>query len=351
MIKPFVPQLSVPFIVDFEITQRCQCKCIFCEADIPCIKPSSELNTSEVIKILDKLAQASVNNIFFTGGEPMLRNDLAELINHSFKIGLSPCVSTTGYSFNGKGVESLIDAGLESIQISIHGSRAIHEMVVGKEGSYDVVLKNLDIAVKRGIKVDVACVGLKENLETIPDLIDDLSSHGVFFFRLLRYVPGYRKEMLEHVPPKQLVEKYLPKIDEAAKRNNIEIALGCCPGLDVSAPSLFKGVHPVAFTCPAGKASLAVMPNGDVYPCVFFKNNKEMFCGNILSDSIDEIWNNKKMVEFRNITPEDYSGQCGLCEKKWLCYSARCVAYHFSNDLYGDDISCYLINEKNNVKV
>ena len=347
----YIPELKAPFIVDFEITQRCPYRCFFCEADVPNIKPASELSTDEILRILEKLSKEEVPNVFFTGGEPLLRSDLPDLIRYSSNLGLDPCISTTAFNLDEYKLKQLIDAGLDSMQVSIHGPKGIHEAVVGGDGSYEIVMNNLKMVVEAGVRVEIACVGLRENIEHIPTLIRELAPLGVPFFRVLRYVPGHRKEMLEHIPPRRLVEKCIPEINRAAKEHGIDIALGFCPGTEGSTTHLVKGIHPVAFACPAGKTSFAIMPNGDVYPCIFFKNRPEMLCGNILRDSVSEVWNNPRMVMFRRLTPGDYTGICGRCERKWLCYSARCVAYNLTNDLYGDDLSCYIAREKLGLEV
>jgi len=346
-----LPELKSPFIVDFEITQRCPYRCFFCEADVPNIKPASELSTDEIFRILEKLSKAEVPNVFFTGGEPLLRSDLPDLIRYSSNLGLDPCISTTAFNLDESKLQELVDAGLDSMQVSMHGPKGIHEAVVGGDGSYAIVMSNLKMVVEAGVRVEIACVGLRENIEHIPTLIRELAPLGVPFFRVLRYVPGHRKEMLEHIPPRRLVEKCIPEINRAAKEHGIDIALGFCPGTEGSTTHLVKGIHPVAFACPAGKTSFAIMPNGDVYPCVFFKNRPEMLCGNILRGSVSDVWSNPRMVMFRRLTPGDYTGICGHCERKWLCYSARCVAYNLTNDLYGDDLSCYLVREKLGLEV
>jgi radical SAM protein with 4Fe4S-binding SPASM domain len=346
-----LPELKAPFIVDFEITQRCQYKCFFCEADIPNIKPAPELKTDEILRILEKLSEAEVLNVFFTGGEPLLRTDLPDLIKYCSNLGLDPCVSTSAFPLDESRLQQLINAGLDNVQVSIHGPKGVHDAVVGKRRAYPIVFANLKELVKAGVRVEIACVGLKENLEYIPALIKEVAPLGVQFFRILRYVPGHRKEMLEHIPPKALVERCIPEIREVAKECGIDTALGFCPGIEGATTYLVRGIHPVAFVCPAGKTSFAIMPNGDVYPCVFFKNNPEMCCGNILENSVTEVWNHSMMAMFRRLTPEDYTGICGDCERKWVCYSARCVAYNLTNDVYGDDLSCYLVREKLGLEV
>ena len=181
-------------------------------------------------------------------------------------------------------------------------------------------------------------------------LLKELASVGVRKFRVLRYVPSHRKDMLKHIPPREIVMKYIPIIKETAKKHNIDLLLGTPPGLYPSSYSsvdmIYEGVHPAIYTCPAGKTEFDILPNGDVYPCMSFKNKPEMYCGNILEKSVYELWNSKPMRMLRQLTPADYTGICGQCKRKWTCYSCRCVAYNLTGDLYGDDLTCYIVREK-----
>lgn len=349
--KDPVIELEAPLIVDFEITNRCPYKCYFCEGDIPNTSIISELSTKECFKIFDKLSNAGVFNIFLTGGEPFLRSDLPDLIKYCIDVGLDPGTSTSAFYLDAFKLEEIIKAGLNGLQVSIQGQDDIYESIVGKPGSYSISMKNLEKLIESGINVEVVCIGLKENLKCIPSLIREIASLGIKYFRVLRFVPGHRKELLEHIPPKELVINTIPKIKKAAIENNIDLLLSFCPGLDASPSRIFEGIHPATTTCTAGKTEFTILPNGDVYPCMEFKNRPEMHIGNILESNVAKLWNNPKMVMLRKLTPADYTGICGQCERKWTCYSARCVAYNLMNDLYGDDLSCYIVREKLNLKI
>ncbi len=346
-----VMELKASLMVDFEITNRCPYKCFFCEGDVPNVRRVSELSTQEVFRIFEKLSNAEVFSVFLTGGEPFVRSDLPDLVRHCFDVGLEPCVSTNAFLLDEVKIERIYEARLKHLQISIQGPSFIHESIVNKPGSYPVVMKNLKKVIEAGIDVEVVCVGLKENLEHIPNLIRDVASVGVKYFRILRYVPAHRREMLEHIPPKKLVENSVSKIQEVAKECNVDLLLSFCPGLIASSSYLFDGFHPVTSTCPAGKTEFTILPNGDVYPCMEFKNKSEMYIGNILESSVAELWNHPKMMMLRNLTPADYTGICGQCERKWTCYSARCIAYNLAGDLYGDNLSCYIVREKLGLEV
>lgn len=340
-------KIDSPFMVDFEITNNCPAKCFFCEANLKNTEILPQLSTEECFIILRKLFDAGTFGIFLTGGEPFSRKDLPELIKECFRLGLEPTVSTNGFYLNEKNIKTyILDTGLNHLQVSIHGHGATHDSIVGIDGIYNSILSNLEILVKNGIDIEVACVGLKENFESIPDLILDLASVGVKQFRILRYLTSHSKESLSHIPSKKVVLDLMPQIEKISKENDISLLSSFCPGISGELRRVYEGIHPMALTCPAGKTEFAILPNGDVYPCINLKDDASMYIGNIHYQDVKVLWNHPTMLKFRELTPDMYTGLCGNCNEKYLCYSARCVANNLTGDLYGDDISCYHIREK-----
>lgn len=339
-------ELKLPFMVDFELTNRCPYKCVFCEADIPNNSMNDEMSTTECFQVFDKLSQAGVLGVFLTGGEPFVRDDLPDIIKYCFSVGLEPTVSTSSFGVSDEMIDLVIGAGLTHLQISIHGYGDVHNSVVKTHGAYDKVLEGLENILKKNIDIEIACIGLKENFESIPQLLSDLVSLGVRKFRILRDMTAHSKEMLDQIPPRKMVIDTMTKITAIAQEHNVDLLPSFCPGLVSDPRTIYAGTHPMALTCPAGKTEFAILPNGDVYPCINFKNNPAMYAGNILKDDLFALWNHPKMKQLRQLTPMDYTGTCGECEKKNVCYSARCVALNLTGDLYGDDLSCYLVREK-----
>ncbi len=138
----------------------------------------------------------------------------------------------------------------------------------------------------------------------------------------------------------------MPEIENIAREKSINLLASFCPGLSDSLHPIYEDVHPMALMCPAGKTEFAILPNGDVYPCMNLKDDPAMHVGNILKHEVTELWNHPIMLKLREITPDMYTGECGDCNKKYTCYSARCVANNLTGDLYGDDISCYKIRQE-----
>jgi radical SAM protein with 4Fe4S-binding SPASM domain len=115
-----------------------------------------------------------------------------------------------------------------------------------------------------------------------------------------------------------------------------------CP--DVFDPREHAVVHPLTHTCSAGKTSMGILSNGDCVPCLELRG-EEFLCGNLLKDSLQDVWSAAPMRRLRGAGPAGYTGDCSRCGLRWTCYSARCVAYHLTGSLLGDDVSCYLIQE------
>ena len=109
-----------PRLVEITLTDRCQCRCVHCynETDIP-VSLKNELTTKEVFSVLEQAAALSCSEVCLTGGEPLLRADLLELIRHARKVGLVPKINTNGILLTPEMVNNLKKAGLAWCSVSI----------------------------------------------------------------------------------------------------------------------------------------------------------------------------------------------------------------------------------------
>ncbi len=347
--EPFVPVFDFPPYVSFEITGSCPYRCCFCEADLPaaCVQSSKTrtLILEEQILVIRKLADAGTFRLFLTGGEPLSNPAFPTLFRTAQELGIAVVTSTNAYLVNAEMMDELANVGCMHLQVSLHGVGQVHDQIVGLHGAYSRVLRNISGMLSRGFDIEIACVGIRDNYESIPDLIGALGGIGVEFVRVLRYVPSHRREMLRHVVPRSVVERTIPRIYEAAEVSGVRVAVGVCPGYEGgSERTSYSIVHPMAHFCQAGKVEMTILPNGDVVPCLSFRNSPHMMVGNIMSASVSDVWNHPAMDELRRLTPADYSGRCGSCATKWICYSARCVALNIGGSIYGDDASCYRLS-------
>lgn len=339
-----ITRLRVPIRVSFEITWSCQSTCIFCEPKLctgPNISKNTEVQTSEAKQIIQNCASFGLRYMFLTGGEPLLRIDLEELIDYCITVGIAPCISTNGILLTRQRAKSLYAAGLKAIQVSIQGdSSATHDLITGTPGGFQKTLQGIKNASEEFPKIDVTTVCLRSNFRRIPLLYDMLLKMGVKGgFRVLRPM-CFSEHMLTEVitlADYTWLKNSLSKLEQ--DRFNIT-SIACVPGTG-NLSSLSGLIHPLAVTCYAAKTMLAILPDGTAVPC---QGLRDFPLGNLLNNAFETIWNNDKAKQFSELTPDKYQGNCARCEDKWMCYSCRAIAHVLDGNLFGDDISCERLN-------
>lgn len=337
-------KLEKAFIVNFEITNQCNLDCMFCSAQLSRYA-RKDLPTSKVLSIIDKIAQQDIYSIFLTGGEPLLRNDLPQIIERCMNHEMNVMLSTNGIMESEEVADRIASTGLEEIQVSIHAPNEINDRLVQADGALEQSLQGLRNLVNAGLKVTVASVATRKNINLLPKLAKQVAEMGAKYFRVLRLIP-HSDKMLKFLVPYEEMRKTVDEfglLDD--NLSDFTISIHASPGFvdeKFSDPDEYSIVHPLCHTCTAGKTSFGILPNGDCVPCLELKD-PEFICGNILDKTIDKIWDSQPMATIRSATPDRYKGECADCNKKWLCYSARCVAHNLEGDILGDDVSCYLL--------
>jgi radical SAM protein with 4Fe4S-binding SPASM domain len=341
--------LSRPIHINFEIVSECNYHCVFCAAQWEKYR-LTYLPTVQIKKIIDKLVNAEIYSIFFTGGEPFIRKDLIEILKYAVDNGMNVTVSTNGSLITREVAERLNKIGVDEVQVSLHGLEKTHERITKVPNSYYLTLRGIEYLHEAGIGVIVASVGMKTNYRELPQLAREVADMGAIAYRVLRLMPN-KPELLDQVLEEEESRWLIEELDKVRHEKKIEVEVHVPPGCFHTRyfnPLLFpKFSHAYTSICTACKASMAILSNGDVVPCIELK---EIKLGNILHQDIEEIWNTEKCKEMRNLTPSTYTGLCRICPLRHVCYSARCLAYRFNGSLYADDPTCVLIKQSQNNK-
>jgi MoaA/NifB/PqqE/SkfB family radical SAM enzyme len=332
-----------PLRISFELTHHCQLNCIFCEPHTSRqptdTKACQVMNKAEIERALENCMSLGPSAFFFTGGEPLLRRDLEELAEVPIKSGHSVCISTNGHLLSRERCQSLLDVGLNSVQISIQGIGEVHDEIVRMEGAFKKTLIAATNATEVFGRVEIATVLMRSNLSVIPNLYKRLLEEGVKgTFRVLRPM-CFTNRMLGEVVTTKGHEWLVRKLREMESNDLFVTWIGSVPGQDTLSPSDLY--YPLATTCYAGKTTLTVLPWGDVVPC---QSLRSIYLGHILKNSLNEIWNGSAINSFRKPWHQVYDGMCGICENKPYCYSCRAVALALTGKLTGDDVSCQRLN-------
>jgi len=293
--------LMVSAMTDTEGKWKCNQKCTFCYAAGQCKAASEELDTDGWKKVIDKLYDAHIPMVTFTGGEPTLRDDIDVLVGYAKR--LVTRLNTNGVLLTQELAERLKAAGLDSVQVTLYSSdRDTH---VGSE-HFDDTVNGIKNAVAAGLDISVNTPLCKKNADYIKTL-EFVRSLGVRFVTasglICTGMAGINHGEYD--------------LDENALFDIISEAKAYCDGadmeIDFTSPGLIakEGLESINMKvpmCGAALSNMAVAPDGTVVPCQSWLSS-DAGLGNILTDSFKSIWKNKKCLELRAMT-EDEALRC-----------------------------------------
>ena len=307
-IRRYSENMSAPHRMDLMVsamTDKCgkwQCnqRCLFCYAAGQEMSASHELSTKEWKSAIDKLRQVGVPMLTFTGGEPTLREDIAELVGYSkwFVTRLN----TNGSALTEELAEKLREASLDSVQITLYSSdRDIHNKLVGVDG-FDATVNGIRAAIKTGLDVSIntpLCTVNEDYISTL-ELVHKL---GVRFVTVSGLIcTGTASSNHESY---DLTSERLYEIVEKAKKycdeNGMEIDF-TSPGLIPSDKLEALGMN--APMCGAALSNMAIAPDGTVVPCQSWLNLSAGL-GNILTDRFSDIWNSPLCKRLRKMNDDE----------------------------------------------
>jgi radical SAM protein with 4Fe4S-binding SPASM domain len=297
---------AAPPRMDLALTYNCNNNCYFCYAGGP--RKVSELSTEEWKKVIDKLWAHGIPQIVFTGGEPTLRNDLVELIEHSKEF-------VTGLVTNGRKLASLAaDLGraeLDYVQISLESHIApVHDKMVGVNGAWNETMEGIREALKNDLPVITNTTLTADNLAYFPDLIQAGSELGLKMMACNTLICSGRGTCCRKDAGLSMedLKTTLNRALEVARKVGIK--------LEWYSPTCYKQFNPLEFgfgvkACSAAQYNATVEPDGAVIPCQSWFKDK---IGNILRDPWPTIWNHPVAVGFRDRDYLKGRKECQECE-------------------------------------
>ena len=329
------------------ITNACNFRCPHCYTEGGLVT-KNELNTKEVKSMIDQLAELKTLYIFFTGGEPFLRKDIVDILKHTSDKKIKISISTNAQLINQQVLKKLKNLNFNLFQISIEGTKKVHNKIVGKE-AWEKSIKTIVLA-KSILKenIGVGTVMMKENWNILDKVILEASRQGADIFSLMLLIVTGRAEDSMMPAPKEILEGLQQLFNQYRKlQTKIKFAQNTTilPALvpkEWRKKELHKTFAPCSFPYCIG-----VSANGDVAPCDGLFNYPELIVGNVKEKTLSEIWNKSKVLkEIRKINPTDLKGVCRKCIYKDYCGGGcRAYAYIKYRDFTMPDPICQTIYE------
>lgn len=353
--KPFVP--GAPFQVVWNITYNCNLRCKHCYAEAGG-STYYEMGTEEAKRCIEKLAKWGVVILAFSGGEPLIRRDILDLVRYSSGLGIYTAIATNGVLLTEERCKELRSAGVEYLQISLDGATPeTHDTFRGVPGMFNKTVQGIKNAVAEGFFVNVATTVTHHNLKEVPRIIDLCESLGVNWFMMYNFIPtGRGRFIIENDLTPQEREDLLKLLWGRLKKSKVNVlstapqfarvalqaeGVGCnivpTHFMNSELPGQLKSLSDFIGGCGAGRFYIAMNPNGDITPCVFFP----MVVGNILKDDLEVLWTDLR--EFKELRSRDTLREhCGICEYRYVCGGCRARAYSYSGDYCSPDPGCIL---------
>jgi radical SAM protein with 4Fe4S-binding SPASM domain len=293
-VEPFQKELSAPYRMDLAVTYRCNNKCLHCYAGGP--RETKELTTQEWILVIKKLFDLGIPQVVFTGGEPTLRDDLAELIAETQKVGLVSGLVTNGRKLKDEVYfKSLVDAGLDHVQITIESHNPkIHDKITEVKGSWDESVQGLKNAIASPIYTISNTTLNRYNVNGILETIDFIHSLGLKQFACNSLIySGKAPEVAKNFALDEAsLEPVLTQIRDHARELGMEFIWYTPTEYCVLNPlQLELGIK----SCSACRISMCIEPDGTVIPCQSYF----VPLGNILKNEWKRIWQNPLCLELR----------------------------------------------------
>lgn len=329
---------KAPLYIAWEITHRCNAKCIHCYSDSgPDVACAEELSTAEAFSVIDQLAEAGLIVLAFSGGEPMLRKDWPQLVERAVRSGLAVNIGTNGSSITPKTADRLRELAVKSVTVSIDSHQpSMHDYFRQCPGLFERAVKAVGLLRERKIRVVIGFTPTILNWKDGPAVVELARELGADAVNFSEYVPAGRGTLALALSPDQLRETLIEWIRlRASYKDSLQVIWHDCR-VGMLVPEEEKREY---VGCGAGRLVGRICPDGTVTPCVFLPTP----IGNFRASRFRDMWGQSSlMAQFRH--RQGYvSGNCGDCEFLASCGGCRAVAHAYSGgDPLAGDPHCWV---------
>ena len=322
-------------IVSWNTTNACNMYCDHCYRDAGC-KAEEELSTAEAKTLLEQIARAGFKIMIFSGGEPLMRPDIVELVAYAASLGLRPVFGTNGTLITLEMAQKLKAAGAMGMGISLDSmDREKHNKFRKFPGAWEGAVQGMRNCRAAGLPFQIHTTVMEWNNHELEALTDFAVAEGAVAHHFFFLVPTGRAKTIEAESLRaEAYEDTLTRIMKKQQEVDIELKPTCAPQfLRIAAQMGMKTRFRRG--CLAGTAYCIISPKGKVQPCAYL--NMEL--GDVRQTPFDEIWKNSEVLN--KLRTLEYSGGCGSCEYKRACGGCRArAAYYHEGDYMAEEPWC-----------
>ena len=297
-----------------EVTSRCNARCEHCGSRCDGNTQGEEVSTEDIKKALKEIAEHYDPYTVYlnvTGGEPLMRQDLFDILEYAVSLGYRWGMTTNGMLINEKMLKKIEKAQMSTVSVSIDGLKETHECFRKVPNSFEKILKGIKMMQDSPVVkiVQVTTVVNKKNIDELEELYNLLVENGVQYWRVVNCDPIGRANdnsdiLLDMDDFKRMFDFILEKQKEGKMK---DISYGCSHFVGTELETEVRSHY---FYCLTGLTIGSILSNGDIFVCPNVPRRPELIQGNIKTDSFVEVWENK-FKPFRH----EHRTSCESCTK------------------------------------
>ena len=340
--------VKAPRIIAWEITRSCNLACAHCRAASHFDPYPGELTLEECKAVIDDIASITDPILILTGGEPLMRRDIWDIVDYAQAKGLRPVIGTNGTLIDEDCARKIAESGIPRVSISLDfPTKEGQDAFRGKDGAFEEAIAGMRNLREHGVGVQVNTTITKMNVDLVDEIHELARTEGAEAFHPFLLVPTGRGEDLVDVElsPQEYEEvltwayhcqKGSPmhfKPTDAPQYYRIIRQLSAAEGRTVSRETY--GMEALTRGCLGGITFAFISHVGDVQPCGYF----DMQLGNVKEVPFSRIWEESPVfADLRNYSK--LKGKCGACEYKGVCGGCRARALAATGDYLAEEPYC-----------
>jgi len=291
----------VPLIVDIDLTYRCPNNCIHCFQKN--LKKHRDMDKQVLLKTIDKLCEMGTLEFKISGGDPLIREDIFEILEYLSKTNTRVVLYTSGFFLDEKTCHRLSELGISRVETTLLGaSKTTHDKLANCEGSFDMICQGIINLKKFGVDQYVKYMHMQQNFDEKDEIVSLSNKLGLEIFPS-PYL------WCKHGDPESTID--VCKLTDSQLYQHFEIY----PQLPVKRTFV---------SCGAGKYMLSISAEGDVMPCSAFTTDYRV--GNIYKESIEDIWNDSEFFLELRRNLRYMVGKCRTCSTSDFCRLCPAIA-------------------------
>ena len=336
----------------WESTIKCNLACAHCRRIELNNTAYQDMSTAQAKDLLDQLVrlgkkQSMMPVLVFSGGEPLCRDDLFELIGRAGSLGIIPALATNGTMIDSVVAERIRDSGVMRVSVSLDGATTeVHDKLRQLPGSFEKAIQGIGYLREQKVPFQINMTLTKHNAHQIEDvyyLAKSLGAVAVHIFMLVPVGCGRSLADTDMLSPEQYEQK-MTDIYKLDSRGELQLKVTCGPHyervireqeISSNMKASRSGHGGTSRGCLAGLGVLFVGHQGDVFPCGYLP----VRCGNMLEDKLSDIWyNNPDLARMRDSSLLE--GKCGVCGYRQVCGGCRGRAYAATGNYMAEEPFC-----------